>query len=181
MEDPIHGSVDETQTEDERLPDNGQPAHEEGQPAPEQGQEGGVPEVKTPAPDVQSAPETAEAFLRRYEIEGEDALKDIIGKAQSYAAMKESYDKLEADLRQARSEIALRDANVLKERYDDVQTWFRGKGIDMDEKALAKAIESHPEWIAQHVQIGGNPKTPEQKRNTDSEIAHMFGLPGFVS
>lgn len=151
----------------------------------------------------EEAPESAAELLKRLGFESEDDLKAAIGNSQSYEAMKldydrivgegktqkEAYDKLKSDydaLGKAKhdleGEILLRDKGIRKERYDDTLTWFKGKGIEMDEKSLTDAIKTHPEWTGGS--FGGGERktpTPDEKDIQDQKAAQDFGLPGFFS
>ena len=37
--------------------------------------------------------------------------------------------------------------NVNPDRYDDIRTYFKGKGLDFSNESLLEAIKTHPEWI----------------------------------
>lgn len=126
-------------------------------------------------------------FVKDLGFDSIDALKEALGKAQSYDAMKGDYEKLVADSDKFRHEaddmrrqIIMRDGGVKKDRYDDALTWFKGKGLQMDEKSLADAISKHPEWKETTAQFGAGEKKEEPKRDDDSFMAKAAGLTKFA-
>ena len=133
-----------------------------------------------PAP-TQQAP-AIDPILGKYDIASEDALKDIIGRAQGYEAVKGDYDKVMAENENLRTELLLRDKGIRKERYDDVRIWFKGAGKKLDEAGMDEAMKTHPEWTAPVDTFGGTRKSEKPGPvEDDKAIAGMFGLDSFVN
>lgn len=96
------------------------------------------------------------------------------------------------DLTDARTQLkelqksnALRDNNISLERYDDIDTWFKGKGKEFTAEELTEAVKSHPEWVDRKVtapQIGGNIESVNvnKGKNEADEIARLLGYDKLV-
>ena len=46
-----------------------------------------------------------------------------------------------------KEQITLTKNNIIPSKQDDVLTYFRGKGLELNDENLAKMLESHPEWL----------------------------------
>lgn len=96
------------------------------------------------------------------------------------------------DLANARTQLkelqksnALRDNNISPERYDDIDTWFKGKGKEFSADELVEAVKSHPEWVNRKItapQIGGNIDSVNvnKGKNEADELARLLGYDKLV-
>lgn len=130
------------------------------------------------------------SIYSKYGVEDEKGFDDIFARSEAYSEMKERYESMQSENESLRNELATYRENALLnqygislERYDDVKTWFKGKGEKITEGMLKEALESHPEWKVEEkkttiVPVGS---TREEKPNDSDAIAKkIFGLDHFV-
>lgn len=131
-------------------------------------------------------------LFSKYGVEDEKALDALFEKAKGYDEQAKSLEEIQAQLKSANEELALKRHGVLPEREDDAKTYFKGKGMEMSEEALKQVLETHPEWLkAEEGQPKPNFTKPEpigaekgEKAKSDprEEAAKLWGFPeGFVS
>lgn len=130
------------------------------------------------------------SFLENYEISGEDEFKELIGKAQSYEAMKLSKEEMTKELTGVRQTLWFKDNNVNPDRIDDIKAHFKGTESELTNESLVEALKTHPEWLNNLAEQNPVPKTTIQKLNPDKntpptkndedEMAKMFGLKSFI-
>ena len=101
------------------------------------------------------------AFFNRYGVEDLKGLDDLFGKAKSVATLQQRIEELTkdgADLQSRYDELANRNKdltkryafaslNVKPEMFGDIETYFKGKGLDIDDQTLSAEIKSHPDWV----------------------------------
>lgn len=132
-------------------------------------------------------------LFAKYGVDDEKALDALFEKAKGYDEQAKSLADVQAQLRSANEELALKRHGVLPEREDDARTYFKGKGMEMSEEALKQVLETHPEWLKAKESEEPKPNftKPEpigaekgEKAKTDprEEAAKLWGFPnGFVS
>lgn len=129
-------------------------------------------------------------FLEGYEITSEDELQELIGKAQSYDAIKLSRNDLANELNEVRQSLWFKENNVNPDRILDIKAHFKGTDTELTNESLVEALSTHPEWLNNTVQEDPVPKTTIQKLtpekttpqtpNEEEAMAKMFGLKGFI-
>lgn len=120
-------------------------------------------------------------------FDNEEGLKEAVGRSQAYDVMKERYDAMSSENAEMKATVAMLKNNIDPSRYDDVLTYFKGKGASVDEESLKTAAATHSEWFkqttpppaAQVVAIGSESKAPSE-RDEEKAFAKAMGLPGFV-
>ncbi len=130
-----------------------------------------------------------ERIYKRLGVKSDDDLDALVQRVKGYDEMKSGYDALKDEVKGLREQSALRGNSVLPEREDDVRTYFKGKGLEMTDEALKKALETHPEWIAKATAPGktttvvplGSQSEDAPKPSEEEEAAKMFGLSRFIS
>ena len=123
-----------------------------------------------------------ERIYKRLGVDSDEGLDALVQKIKGY-------DALQDEVKGLREQSALRGNSVLPEREDDVRTYFKGKGLEMTDEALKKALETHPEWIAKATAPSktttvvplGSQSEDAPKPNEEEEAAKMFGLSRFIS
>lgn len=78
-------------------------------------------------------------LYKRYGVENGKGLDDLIERTKDY-------DEIKNQNLQLNREIAFLENNINPQRYDDIDTYFKGKGIDFTREALKQELETHPEW-----------------------------------
>lgn len=131
------------------------------------------------------------AFYDRYGVSDEAGMDDLVGKAQFYDTLKAKNDEYESKIAELTEKLAFLSNNIDPERYDDVRTWFKGKGEPLTDIALKDAIVKHAEWLNREQKAQAEtPKTApivvgedagHRVQQSNEEIAaNLFGLKHFV-
>lgn len=113
--------------------------------------------------------------LKKYKVSNDDELNSILTKGREYDDLKKKNGEL--------TERVLFSTHAISaEREDDVRTYFKGKSLEMNEENLAKALETHKEWVkanpAPNVIPAGTYKEPDEKKEVDEDemIKKLFGI-----
>ena len=126
------------------------------------------------------------SLLSHYGVKTTDELNELIGKAQSYSAIKELHEEALNELREVNQQLAFVNNNINPNRKADIQAYFKGKRIGVQRRNSETRALTHPEWL-KTVSTDKAPKTtlralgvdkqtalaPESE---DSKIKRVFGL-----
>lgn len=125
------------------------------------------------------------AFFTRYGVKDLAELDNLVGKSRSHDTMKQLYDELElkhSDIETKYKDISKRYAfkmgNIDESRVADIEAYFKGKGIDIDEEHLMQELQMHPEWVAKVNTIttmGQNP-APMSGPSEKEVASQIFGV-----
>ena len=118
------------------------------------------------------------SVFNKYGVKNAAELDSLFEKAKGY----DDNQRTIADLTE---KVAFLGNNIDENRYDDIRTYFKGKGLQFTEDALKQQLESHPEWLKKtHASnktvttitpVGTGQQTPTGK--SDKDIAEkMFGM-----
>lgn len=88
-----------------------------------------------------------EAFFKKYGVENGDELTEKLKLSEDYKNMEERYTKANLKVSELSEQLAFIENHIDKNRYDDVKTYFKGKGLEFSSDELLKAISTHPEWL----------------------------------
>jgi len=125
------------------------------------------------------------AFFTRYGVKSLEELDDLVGKSRSHDTIKQLYDELElkhSDLetkyRDTARKYAFKVGNIDEARIADIEAYFKGKGIDIDEEHLMQELQMHPEWVAKVNTITTMGQNPAPVTGpSEKEIAsRIFGV-----
>ena len=102
-----------------------------------------------------------QSFFNRYGVKDLKELDDLFGKAynsdeikqqleESLAANKDLQSKYD-DLTNQHSDLTKRYAfnskNINPEKYSDIETYFKGKNLDINEDTLSEELKTHQDWV----------------------------------
>lgn len=125
------------------------------------------------------------AVFTRYGVANLEELDNLFGQANSYGPLKEKFGELEKnhnDLNSVYKDLQKRYAfkvgNIDEKRINDIETYFKGKNIDIDENTLAQELKSHPEWVKKvgQIQAIGAEATPAQEMDEREMAEKYFGV-----
>ena len=88
----------------------------------------------------------------KYGVKDSAELDSLFDKAKSYDDIIKSRDE-------ALEKVAFLGNNINPDKYDDIRTYFKGKGLQFTEDELKRQLESHPEWIKQAPVTNNKPIT----------------------
>ena len=126
-----------------------------------------------------------QSFFNRYGVKDLQELDDLVGKAGSYDSTKERLDLLNtehSELVNQHKDLCKRYGykmhNINPDKYADIETYFKGKGIDIDENSLLDEIKSHPDWVNQvtTIQNLGAEATAGQTQDEAAMASEIFGV-----
>lgn len=84
------------------------------------------------------------SFFKRYGVKD---LRELDDKFNSGKQLQEDYLGLQNKNAELSREIAFLKNNINPDKYDDIITYFKGKGLEFSEQELLNQIMSHPEWL----------------------------------
>lgn len=101
-----------------------------------------------------------QAFFNRYGVKDMEELDALFGKAKSVDELKQKieeltksgtemqgkYDELTNQNRELTKKYAFTSRNIRPELYSDIETYFKGKGLDINETTLNEELKTHADW-----------------------------------
>lgn len=125
-------------------------------------------------------------FLAKYGLDNAEALDAIVEKGKGYDEIKAQMDLISNENKGLKEQITLTKNNIIPSKQDDVLTYFRGKGMELNDENLAKMLENHPEWLPNKtptttiVEMGAEGTKANPSISEEDEALKMFGLDKFV-
>ena len=101
-----------------------------------------------------------QAFFNRYGVKDLNELDDLFGKAKSVDGLNQKieeltkgntdlqgkFDELTNQHRDLTKKYAFTSRNIRPEMYSDIETYFKGKGLDITEDTLNEELKTHLDW-----------------------------------
>ena len=117
------------------------------------------------------------SVFNKYGVKNAQELDSLFEKAKGYDDVIKSRDELT-------EKVAFMSNNINPDKYDDIRTYFKGKGLQFTEDALKSQLESHPEWLNKSVASKpkttittlGTEKTGQQQVGEKELAERMFGM-----
>lgn len=81
-------------------------------------------------------------MFKKYGVENSEGLDSLFEKAKGYDDILKSRDEYA-------EKVAFMGNNINPDRYDDIRTYFKGKGLQFSEDELKRQLETHAEWVKQ--------------------------------
>lgn len=133
------------------------------------------------------------AFFDRYGVKDLSELDDLFGRAKSVDGLNQRieeltkngtdlqtrFDELASQNQELAKKYAFTSRNIRPEMYSDIETFFKGKGLDINEETLNEELKVHPDWLnkAGSVVSLGNEQTPPSSGQEEIEAASkLFGV-----
>lgn len=126
-----------------------------------------------------------DTICKKYGAKDEAELDMMFEKAKDYDELKNSYESALKEIGGYKETALLQKHAILENKQDDVRTYFKGKGLELNEENLKNVLETHPEWLPQKanettfVPIGGE-RQDTKKDNEEERALKLFGLDRFV-
>lgn len=125
------------------------------------------------------------AFFNRYGVKDLTELDNLVGQSRSYGPLKERFDELDKShnelnntYKDLNKRYAYKVSNIDESKIADIETYFKGKGIDIDEQTLIKELKTHPDWVnkvSTIQQLGAEVQT-QSENDARAEAARIFGV-----
>ena len=101
-----------------------------------------------------------QSFFNRYGVKDLKELDDLFGRAKSVDELNQKieeltkngqdlqtrYDDLTNQNRELSKKYAFTSRNIRPELYSDIETYFKGKGLDITEETLNAELLTHSDW-----------------------------------
>lgn len=125
------------------------------------------------------------AFYKRYGVKDLSELDSLFGQAKGYEASKQQveelnqkYGDLEGQHKDLIKRYGYKVCNINDQKINDIETYFKGKGIDISEESLMNELKTHPDWVnkpstIEHLGVETTPPPPADEAVIASQI---FGV-----
>ena len=133
-----------------------------------------------------------QAFFNRYGVKDLNGLDELFGKAKSIDGLNEQIQTLtkdKADLQSRFDELtnqhkdlskkyAFTSRNVRPEMYGDIETYFKGKGLDITEETLNEELKTHADWYNKPSAVVplGNESSPATEASEREQASKLLGV-----
>jgi len=100
-------------------------------------------------------------IYKQYGVDNKEALDELINSRADYDTVKADYETIKADyetmkanydnLTASNNELAKKYAftsrNINAQLYNDIEMYFKGKGVDINETTLDEELKTHDHWV----------------------------------
>lgn len=125
------------------------------------------------------------AFFKRYGVNNLTELDNLFGKAAGYDAalsnnseLSQRYGDLENQYKDLTKRYGFKSCNIDEKKIQDIETYFKGKGIDISEESLIEELKTHPDWVnkVSTIQQLGAEVSVQSDADQRAEAARIFGV-----
>lgn len=125
------------------------------------------------------------AFFTRYGVKDLAGLDNLFGSAVNYDKTKserdelsQKYSDLETQHKDLNKRYAYKVGNIDEKKIADIETYFKGKGIDIDETTLMNELKTHPDWVnkVNTIQQLGAEVAMQDENDARAEAYRIFGV-----
>lgn len=119
----------------------------------------------------------ASSQYKNYGVESAEELESLLAKGRDYQKLFEELEQLKTKNRDLVKESLFNKYKIDETRFDDVETYFKGKELDLTDENLAQALNNHNEWVKKiaEVEIGAEKQTNNDMNDLESERRRIFG------
>ena len=134
-----------------------------------------------------------QAFFNRYGVKDLNELDDLFGRAKSIDGLNQQiqelmkgnqdlqtrFDELTANNRELAKKYAFTSRNIRPEMYSDIETYFKGKGLDITEETLNEELKTHSDWYnkaSQVVPLGNESPGPAPGLSEREQAGKLLGV-----
>lgn len=125
------------------------------------------------------------AFFKRYGVKDLTELDNLFGKTVDLDAeitknkeLTDKYGDLETQFKDLTKKYGYKACNIDEKKIQDIETYFKGKGIDISEETLIAELKTHPDWVnkvATIQKLGAEVSAPSEA-DQRAEAARIFGV-----
>ena len=126
-----------------------------------------------------------QAFFNRYGVKDLNEMDNLFGQASSYGPLKQEFDNLTNSHNELNNQFkdlvkryAYKVGNVNPEKTSDIETYFKGKNLEINENTLAEELKTHPEWVTKvsSIQPLGAEAQPTPTMDERELASRYFGV-----
>lgn len=114
----------------------------------------------------------SKSFLKKFGVESEEDIKSALEKSKSV-------DSLSEQIKTLQKELALTSNNIREDKREDVEFYFKGKGLDLNSENLKNELETHKEWLnaTKTIETLGTKGQEDKTEMSEEEYAQkLFGM-----
>ena len=118
------------------------------------------------------------AFFTRYGVKDLNELDNLFSQAALYKDVESKYNELLGQHQDLTKRYGYKACNIDEQKINDIETYFKGKGIDISEETLREELKTHPDWvhkIATIQQLGAEVTMPTEA-DQRAEASKIFGV-----
>ena len=125
------------------------------------------------------------AFFNRYGVKNLEELDNLVGKSRSYdatmqlnAEWEKKYNDLSTQHTDLTKKYVFQSKNINPKKFGDIETYFKGKNIPIDENSLTEELKNHPDWVnkTQTIENLGPAPSPNVGVNEAEIASQYFGV-----
>lgn len=118
------------------------------------------------------------SIYKRYGVNDRNELDNLVGKSQAYDIIKERFDELTNKNNELQKEFAYLKNGVDPNKKSDIEAYFKGKELEINDENMANEIGTHPEWkIKKTIEKISADREVQKKDKSEKEIAkELFGF-----
>lgn len=118
------------------------------------------------------------SIYKRYGVNDRNELDNLVGKSQAYDIIKERFDELTNKNNELQKEFAYLKNGVDPNKKSDIEAYFKGKELEINDENMANEINTHPEWkIKKTIEKISADREVQKKEKSEKEIAkELFGF-----
>lgn len=118
------------------------------------------------------------SIYKRYGVNDRNELDNLVGKSQAYDIIKERFDELTNKNNELQKEFAYLKNGVDPNKKSDIEAYFKGKELEINDENMANEIGTHPEWkIKKTIEKISADREVQKKEKSEKEIAkELFGF-----
>jgi hypothetical protein len=87
------------------------------------------------------------SLYTKYGVKDDTELDALIGRAKQYPDLEVKYNQAQEQLKEFSNRKLLFTNNVNLAKYDDIITYMKGKGLELNADNVKKVLETHKEWV----------------------------------
>ena len=110
------------------------------------------------------------SFYDKVGVKNEEELNNLVASAKSYNDTKDELSSL-------RKEKLFSANNINIDKSSDIEFYFKGKGIALNDVNLKEELKTHNEWLKPNVQLGGDQNSNSGNQESEVQVASkLWGL-----
>lgn len=134
-----------------------------------------------------------QSFFNRYGVKDLNELDDLFGKSNLVEGLNQKieeltkgnqdlqtrFDELTNANRELTKKYAFTSRNIRPELYSDIETYFKGKNLDINEDTLNEELKTHLDWCNKAgavVPLGNENPGPTNEASEREQASKLFGV-----
>lgn len=118
------------------------------------------------------------SFFNRYGVKDLNEMDNLFGQAKGYAAKEQELNELNSKYGDLTKRYGYKSCNIDESKIQDIETYFKGKGIEINEDTLREELKTHPDWVHKVATIEklGAEVATQSEDDGKAEAERIFGV-----